>query len=127
MYQPSDVHSHLLHLHATQRLIKAEYGNPKSLQDTLRPLSELARLLPHKLAKAEGPCRARAGEHGAGGYMNGALLHISLLNTGDLQVRPQQVFNCELGKRSCSTGARPQGSNAVQTAPQILILLQKRK
>lgn len=64
VYQPSDVHSHLLHLHATQRLIKAEYGNPKSLQDTLRPLSEFARLLPHKLAKVEEAlrldrCRAR--------------------------------------------------------------------
>lgn len=53
--QPSDVHSHLLYLHVTQHLIKAEYANPKSLQDTLRPLSEFARLLPHKLAKVEGP------------------------------------------------------------------------
>lgn len=54
--QPSEVHSHLLDLHATQRLIKAEYANPKSLQDTLRPLSQFARFLPHKLAKGEGPC-----------------------------------------------------------------------
>lgn len=64
MYPPSDVHSHLLHLHATQRLIKAEYGNPKSLQDTLRPLSEFARLLPHKLAKVEGPCICSAADLG---------------------------------------------------------------
>lgn len=132
MYQPLDVHSHLLHLHATQRLIKAEYGNLKSLQDTLRPLSEFARLPPHKLAKVEGAlhllhCRARAGESGTGRYMNGALLHISLFNTSDLQVCPQLGFKCELGECSCSTGTWPPGSGAVQTGPQILILFQKRK
>lgn len=57
--------------------------------------------------------------------MNGALLHISLLNTSDLPVCPQQLFKREMGKPSCSAGTRPPGSNAVQTAPQILILLQR--
>lgn len=57
--------------------------------------------------------------------MNGALLHISLLNTSDLPVCPQQLFKRELGKPSCSAGTRPPGSDAVQIAPQILILLQR--